>query len=402
MQSTFQLTPLKAFLAFAFTSSVAQASFLETPNVQWTHQLPGSGTLSGRGIRQGNEVLASDDDTTLFVTADDGTLHMINTDNPDSTITYEPEIPSGTYTESSTGVTLVHDPKTGDVDYAVYAVADVPVRAGVLYDNIDFDPDRTSTLSRLLAVNLDGSLKWSVPLNGAVVGKPIVGGEDNDVLYVVHNVPNLETPEESSTKGQISVILLRSARPVVTASLAPPNRNGPLGPPAGTRATIDGNQRDVIVVSEAWNQGYLSFSSSQGNKGGNVYMVKPSSLFDDFDGQGNDAYELSLVSDWSVPSVTRPALTRDMEGFFLGATGASLGGWTGLSGLLSGDEESVSPAWDVTLEPNKGNASQRKSISFADCRLFVLPIFHTMLTYFPRPCPNCILYSTPGRSCSFL
>ena len=85
-----------------------------------------------------------------------------------------------------------------------------------------------------------------------------------------------------------------------------------------------------------------------------------SSLLDDFNGQGNDAHELSLVRDWSFPSVTRPALTRDMEAFFLGATGASLGGWSDLSGLLEGDEESASPTWDVTLEPNKGNASQRE------------------------------------------
>lgn len=359
-QSTFPCRTLLAvcLLQLFLTTTTTQASFLLEPKVSWTHSLPGSGSLSGRGLRQGNEVLVGEDDdgNTLFVTADDGSLHLINTERLDSSIVYEPETPSGTSTESTSGVTLVRDPISGAIQYAVYAVIDVPIGAGVLYDDLEFDPSRSSTLSRLLAVNLDGSLRWSLPLNGAVVGKAVVGGEDNDMLYVVHNVPNLETPEESAIRGQISVVLVRASRPVVTASLAPPNRNGPLGPPAGTTATIDGTRRDVIVISEAWNNGYLSFTS---NVGGNVYMLKPSSLYDDFDGQGNDAYEVSLVSDWSLPSVTRPAVTRGMDGgIFIGAAAASLGGWNSLSGVVSGDEENATPAWDLSLEPNKGNASQ--------------------------------------------
>ena len=162
-QSTLPLRALLSVFLFQVLATSTQASFLKEPKVQWTHSLPGSGTLSGRGLRQGNEVLVNDDDGTLFVTADDGSLHLINTNKLESSISFVPETPSGTYTESATGVTLVRNPDSGAVDYAVYAVVDVPVRAGVLYDDFKLDASRTSTLSRLLAVNLDGSLRWSLP-----------------------------------------------------------------------------------------------------------------------------------------------------------------------------------------------------------------------------------------------
>lgn len=365
--------------------SVSDASFLSQPKVQWTTQIDGSGTLSGRGLRRGNEVFLDDATGILFVTADDGSLHLIDTSNNNnqqqeqSSIVFVPDTVTGTYTEStSAGVTLVRDATTTTesegVEYAIYAVVDVPVKAGVVtYNDLTLDPSRTVPQSRLLAVNLDGSLRWSLDLNGIITGKPVLGGTTNNILYVVHNTP-INTEEttdggsgggDDAMSGQISVIRLHSTDPVVTASLAPAtDRNGPLGPPAGTTmATVSGQRQDVIVVSEAWNNGYLSVTN---NRGGNVYVLKPSTNPSDESTtattrQGNsDAYEFTLLSDWSLPSVTRPAVTQNAEQIFVGATGANLGGWNDVSGVVSGEGENLTPAWDLTLEPNKGNASQRK------------------------------------------
>lgn len=349
------LIPILLFLSTCSNTCHA-TNFLEEPSVQWTYRLPGSGTLSGRGLRSGNEVLASPNGDTVFVTADDGSLHLIATNNRDNSIIFEPDPVAGTFTECRSGVTLVYDPNTpNQVNYVVYAVIDVPVSAGVLYGDVTFDTSRTSILSRLLAVNLDGSLRWSVAVNGAVVGKAVVGGgTQQDKIYVVHNVPNFIG--SAPTRGKISVVLLRgNQQPIVTASVSPLNRNGPFGPPAGSSVTMNGQKRDVIVVAEAWDQGY--------SPNGSLYMLRPSSLYDGFEGQGNDAYELRLISDWAVASVARPLLGQDANELYVSAMGARVGGWTGSSSLtddVAGREENLEPAWDVSLEPHKGNASFRK------------------------------------------
>jgi hypothetical protein len=244
----------------------SSATFFDKPSVRWTYRLPGSGTLSGRGLRKDNEVAVSKNGRMVVVTADDGSLHFIFPEKLRDSFVYEPETVDGTYTESRSGLTLVED-ENGQLDYVVYAVIDVPVKAGVLYDGVSVDNSRTSTLSRLLAVNLDGSLKWSIPFNGVIVGKAIVGVEK---LYVVHNVPNFVG--DSPTRGKISVVLLRGQQPVVTAAVSPVNRQGPFGPPVGTTVDIDGNERDVIVLAESWSNGYTA--------NGHVYMFMPSSLYD--------------------------------------------------------------------------------------------------------------------------
>mgnify|MGYP005847354767 CR=1 FL=1 len=330
-------------------------SFLEEPSVRWTYRLPGSGTLSGRGLRKHNEVLASPDGSTVFVTADDGSLHFIHPENLQSSFVFEPDSVRGAFTESRSGVTLV-EKNNGELDYVVYAVADIPIETDVPYNNLQQqgggDNRRSSTLSRLLAVNVDGSLRWSIPLSGSIVGKPVIGDQGKK-LYVVHNVPNFAGG--SRTRGKVSVVLLRGDNPVVTASISPLNRNAPFGPPAGITVEMDGTMRDVLVFSEAWENGYVAE--------GQAYMFKPSSLHDEFDGQGNDAYELTVISNWPYSSVTRPALYQDGTEAFMGAMGARLGGWTGSSSLedvLEGRSDAVAPAWELALDPNKGNATKRK------------------------------------------
>jgi len=365
---------LVVLYVLAAALSSVNANFLAEPNVQWTYRLPGSGTLSGRGLRTGNEVLVvpnninsnDKDDNTVFVTADDGSLHIIYPDNLRESTVFEPTGITGTYTECRSGVTPVYDPEYGNLEYVVYAILDVPVSTGVLYDGIGYDPSRSTTLSRLLAVNVqDASLRWSVPLNGAVVGKPLINSK-SDTLFVVHNVPSVnEGTVVPSQRGKVSVVLLRGV-PVVTASLSPlqsNNRNvGPFGPPVATSITMEnGEFNDVVVVAESWDNGY------NGNAG-NVYLLRPSELYEEFSGQGNDAYQMRQINDeatWAVSSVTKPLLKKDASEVFVGGMGARLAGWTAetdLAGVVSSSEQSIPPAWTLSLDPNKGNASQRKFI----------------------------------------
>ena len=108
-----------------------QASFLEKPEVAWTYRV-GGGTLSGRGLRAGNEVAVSPDGSTLFATTDDGSLNFINVDTLRDSFIFEPEVIPGTYMECRSGVTLVPTADNDDaIEYVVYSVVDVGVQTDV-------------------------------------------------------------------------------------------------------------------------------------------------------------------------------------------------------------------------------------------------------------------------------
>lgn len=344
---------LLALLLLLVCCHPCAGSFFSEPRVQWTYRLPGAGSLVGRGLRSGNEVISSPDGSLVFATADDGSLHFIKVKDLRNSFVYEPSSIPGTYTECRSGVTLMQS-SSGQLQYVVYAVIDVPVKAGVLYDGMTYDPSRSQTLSRLLAVNLDGSLRFSVPLNGAVVGKPVVGA---DRLYVVHNVPSYVGT--SSTRGKITVVRTTANPPTVTASISPFSEHGPFGPPTGTSVNMQGKQQDVVIVAEAWDDGY---SSTQGK----VYLLRPSALYDDFNGQGNDAYELRLMSDVAMASSSKPSINADATEVFVGAAGSRMHGWSEAGSLwevVSNDKTNISPSWDLALEANKGNVTQPLLVS---------------------------------------
>jgi hypothetical protein len=328
---------------------LSHGEFLEKPSLQWTYRVPGGGTLAGPGFRGGNEIAVSPDGTTLFATADDGSLHFVTISDLRDSRVFQPEVLTGTFTECRSGVTMIYDDDNA-LAYLVYVVMDVPVQVGILYEGVSYDASKTSILSRLLAVNLDGTIRWSLPLSGSVVGKPVQAAQ-KDKLFVVHNVLNFIG--SSPTRGEVSVILLQqdNSQPTVTASIAPLDSQGPLGPP--TAATlVDGTQ--VVVFAEAWDNGYTADN-------GRVFLLKPSSLYNEFGGQGDEAYELALMSTWTVASVTRPAVVADENlQVFCGGAAARLSGWSSVSNVVTGSQQNVAPTWDMTLSPNLGNASQRE------------------------------------------
>jgi hypothetical protein len=359
------MAPLRVFLhvSLLLVTQVAFANLLSEPNLRWKFTLEGASKgLFGRNLRKGNAVVADPKDgSTLFVTADDGSFHIVkggdgNETQPTSTV-FEPESIAGRYTECRSGVTIVEEQKntTGETTttYLVYAVVDTPVASNVRYDdNGDIQGDVAIVSSRVMAVNLDGSLRWSVNVAGIVVGTPVASGT---AIYLSHNVEG---------KGYLSVILTTTEdAPELTASLAPEDRDGPFGPPsavvlssqnaAAANDNNNQNAKDVVAVAESWGDGYT--------EDGSIYILVPSAEFEDWGGRGNESYELRLVSDWPFSAVARPLLSG--TSLYMGGTGSQIAGWAGnrdISGVLEGRDTNADPRWSVQLEPSERNASQRE------------------------------------------
>jgi hypothetical protein len=365
------MASLRVFLLVSLllvTQQVAFANLLSEPNLRWKFTLEGASKgLFGRNLRKGNAVVADPKDgSTLFVTADDGSLHIVKGDGGETQLTstvFEPIAVSGRYTECRSGVTIVEEQNENEDDtttttYLVYAVVDIPVATNVRYDdNGDIQGDDVASVSsRVMAVNRDGSLRWSVNVDGIVVGTPVASAT---AIYLSHNVQG---------KGYLSVILTTTGdAPELAASLAPEDRDGPFGPPsavvlssqnAGAGANNNNqNANDVVAVAESWGDGYT--------EDGSIYVLVPSAEFEDWGGRGNESYELRLVSDWPFSAVTRPLLSG--TSLYMGATGSQIAGWAGnrdISGVLEGKDTNADPRWSVQLEPSERNASQREWILY--------------------------------------
>lgn len=331
----------------------ASGSLLPQPNVRWTFELDGKGQgLSGRNLRKGNAVVAHKDGNLLFVTADDGSLHILETNqSPPTSSVFEPESLAGRYTECRSGVSVVEemddDGKT--TYYLVYAVVDTPIASGVDFSDgfVQGNDGSNDVNSRVIAVDLSGSLRWSVSLEGRVVGTPLLG-KNQAMLYVSRNVEG---------KGYLSVILATSNKPEITASLE--GGGAPFGPPSLSLPSGQDNDKnpqagsDLVVVAESSGNGYV--------EDGGIYLLQHSSEFEDSGGRGNESYEFKQISELWFSAVA-PPLFRGTS-LWVGGTGSTFVGWTAngdLSKVLEGKDGNVNPRWSLQVAPSERNASQRK------------------------------------------
>lgn len=114
-----------SLLLFLLMASLVSANFLTEPQVQWSYILPLTENGQEHRLRKGNAVVATQDDSLLFITTQDASVFMLQTSDglPVSDAYRPPDIPGSTLSCQS-GVALAED-ETG-VQFAVYAVLDTP------------------------------------------------------------------------------------------------------------------------------------------------------------------------------------------------------------------------------------------------------------------------------------
>ena len=420
----FTVVSLLLFLSSSLllSSSFVHAELFSAPSLKWSLQLEGSGRLSGRGLRKGNAVVAYKDGTKIIVTADDGSLHIIQTtDQVVKTLSvYVPDGIVGRYMECRSGATVVdaniqdghyiiatttdsantntNNEVAKEEDYIIYAVIDNTVvpdvgifNSGMISsiagneNNNNNNNFNNIVSSRVIAVNMDGTFKWSVEVQGRIEGNPIVGKTG---LYVTHNDNGI---------GHLSVIRInnntndgtQTTNANIVATVSPPATKpgsvGPLGPPAIQKPEYQYDEQseededslslveDVVIVAENWESG---FSESKGG----LYMLSLSSSSSSTTtstsapSTSTSAYELVKISSWSYSASAPPLVYGDS--IFLGAAGGTLVGYTGdrkydLSAITSGREKEIWPRWDFQMTPNPRNASQRKFVQYR-IYLFIL------------------------------
>jgi len=358
---------LQIFLLFYTSIHVVRGNLLPNPIPKWSVQLQGSGPLSGRGLRKGNAIVAYKDGTKIAVTANDGSLHIIQTTNQVKTLAvHVPEEKIGTTMECRSGAAIVYtneqdglyfpidrkeDSISAKEDFIVYAVFDntLPLGTGIARNLND------GTTSRVFAVNMNGDLKWSVNVLGRIEGTPLVGKKG---IYVTHNFNSF---------GTLSIIRIQLDGTGTIAGTAR-RKTIPFGPPTLRTPYFWEDEssitEDIVVVAEMWEAG---FSESNGG----LYMLSSSSSTTtkdkDKDKEKNkftssgEQYDLISISSWSY-SASAPPLVNG-ESIFLGAAGGTIAGFTGnkkndLSGVTPGKEAEISPRWDYRLAPNPQNSSQ--------------------------------------------
>ena len=294
----------------AFTLSPIDA--LLEPSIRWSRRLNGCGTLSDASPRKGNGVVASQSGQHVWITDDEGTLHILDPTNSTSDeILFKPPAVEMRRIESRSSVTLSQN-ETG-VDYAVYAVVDVPTSD---------DPTGNMTSSRIIAVygggGLLGKLKWNATVEGIVTGTPQIGsGGNTTTIYITHNVKN---------RGYLSVFSNEGNKITRTSG------EKPFGPV--TVFTFGGE--DELYWGESGGGGY--------SDSGRVYQIAPSA-------------SLTNASNYITTStIVPPVIWRERKRtrMWLGGKSSTIHGWT------DGRPLSGVPTWSKQLEKSLRNESFRK------------------------------------------
>lgn len=330
---------LSLSLLFWFTRNLtADATFLSRPSLRWKYDLPrGSTTTSSREenrITRDNAVVVSHDGSRVFITDADGFLHILRTGDLQRSSYFAPPVLAASVTAGASGVSLRET--ANGVDFAVYAVMDV------LSQTIS---------SRVIAVDKDGTMRWSVSVPGRAVGTPYISG-DGSRVYVVHNLVSAIDTIFKEDYGQVSVILTKGSSAQIVASL-PRNETslGPFGPPTFRSVTNGADVTDLLLVAES-----NSTSLFSGSRGG-LHLLVPSSSFDQLQGLGDASYDLRVVSTYPYLSGLRPAISTDGNSCYFAHQGR-LSGWDNdrdISGVVSGDTADLFPNWDRVLGSGSSN-----------------------------------------------
>ena len=413
--------------------TTSSSTILRTPELRWTYQLPNAGKITSDGLlRRGNAVVSTRDGKYLYVTTDDGILHILalkDGDNhgaptgngnqrldergmggvdTDATVTFKPSPIPGRHIDCRSGVSL-HETDDG-VQFAVYAIADVPIVQGrsMSYnyqtaemafggsdqDSSNNDGKSEQLWSRVIAVNSDGSLRWEVSLAGYVEGTPTIARADSDKIYVSQNIP-----DEASTslfdpdvyRGRVIVIRDNNAgkgEGGVEITASKEALPVPYGPLALQTVQIRGKARDVVFFAEDRGEGHVM--------AGGIYTLSPTEFYDLRVGRGNGAYELRTLSHWLRSSISRPVVSDDGDGLWVGGAGSTLVS-VKLGAFVTsvGDQDAVEPEWETVLTGSNRNDTQRKCV-FMCVPVCIIQLFRPV--FLPKCVPTACLVFVVQRT----
>jgi len=95
------------------------------PQLLWSQTLPNGGTIEASGgLRKGNAVVLSEDEQSLWVTTESGSVNVYESTSGSSLFYFQPEAIGGHYTESRSSISLYQPGQS--IVFAIYAVIDVP------------------------------------------------------------------------------------------------------------------------------------------------------------------------------------------------------------------------------------------------------------------------------------
>lgn len=97
------------------------------PHILWTKTLPNGGMI-GEGLRKGTGIILAENEESLWVTSETGSLNILNATDGTIIASFQPDPVENHYTESRSSVSLYQTSQS--VEFGVYAVIDVPEHHG--------------------------------------------------------------------------------------------------------------------------------------------------------------------------------------------------------------------------------------------------------------------------------
>eukprot|EP00547_Thalassionema_nitzschioides_P010138 CAMPEP_0194229954 /NCGR_PEP_ID=MMETSP0156-20130528/44156_1 /TAXON_ID=33649 /ORGANISM="Thalassionema nitzschioides, Strain L26-B" /LENGTH=937 /DNA_ID=CAMNT_0038962519 /DNA_START=13 /DNA_END=2826 /DNA_ORIENTATION=- len=323
MRNPLLLKATSLFTIIALTLvPLLKATYLDEPVVLWSYQLPGSGTLAGPGLRKNNAVVATEN--YLFTTTDEGSLHLIPVSGGDGKHVEAPTL-FGTSTECHSGASISYE-NDGDINFVVYAV-----QFSINIPNSGSDADYAEKTSRVVAVNLDGTIRWTQDFSGSIAGTPIA---NKNFVYV----------SVSNNDDGGKVVILRdqgTSQPIVAAEIS------------SERTQIRRHTFGPLTLQVSSNgQNYLFWGDSSNDVSSEeeyfVYTLFPSSEFEANEGIGADSYIFKRFGVWNRTQITKPVVARDLSAIWMGGSDSAVSGWVDEL-ELAGPSDPSSFNWQNTM-----------------------------------------------------
>eukprot|EP00978_Attheya_sp_CCMP212_P010093 scaffold24247_cov54-Attheya_sp.AAC.3 len=221
-----------------------------------------------------------------------------------------------------------------------------------------------------MAVNPDGSLRWSYSLEGYVAGTPQIGSmDDGKYVYVSQNVRlddsnNSDNSDNNNERyrGMITILLDRGSSAGVerVAQKSFGSRVGPYGPltvqPMDLGVSTGTQKSDVVIWSESWGEGYV--------QDGRAYALW--SISNNNEDEDTHEFRIRTLSQWKYPSVTAPTVSANGRSMFSTYGSAIVAGWsandndpnTHIDAILKNDGDPISPTWGVYVQASERNDTQ--------------------------------------------